>query len=169
MFDEYLPNIIKPGNYAGELEIYITSKIFNVSICDYEYQKSEKKYRYLYSYINNEEFISHCMILNHVYLDTGAEHYELLKINSFAFDENELNNINVNENDSISTNNNIKIINSNQKLNDNKINDKVNANNDESKHNNDLNNSNMDSNLTNNDENPKLDNPNTKNNALIID
>ena len=84
LFDEYLPNIIKPGNYAGELEIYITSKIFNISIYVYEYQKAEKKYRYLYSYINNEEFISHCMILNHVYLDTGAEHYELLKINSFV-------------------------------------------------------------------------------------
>ena len=73
LFDEYERNIIKPGNQAGELEIYITSKVFNISTYVYKYQESEKNYRYLYSYTDNEEFITHCMILNHMYLDSGAD------------------------------------------------------------------------------------------------
>ena len=36
MFDEYITNIIKPGNFVGELEIYATSKVFNISIYVYE-------------------------------------------------------------------------------------------------------------------------------------
>ena len=58
------------------------------------------------------------MILNHIYLYTEAERYKLLKIdNCFDFDKSALNNININEYGTISTNNNIKIINLNQKIN----------------------------------------------------
>ena len=81
-FDEYLPNILNPGNYAGELEIFAACKVFKISIYVYECIEKENKYRLLYNYISEDNFLSYCMILNHKYLETGAEHFNLLKINN---------------------------------------------------------------------------------------
>ena len=122
-FEEYLPNIIKSGNFAGELEIFATTKVFNISIYVYEFITDENKYRFLYHYTTDDNFLSFCMILNHKYLDSGAEHFNLLKINK-NFDHNILNSLddkgkilalNKNKNNI----NNVNIINTNQYNQDN--------------------------------------------------
>ena len=40
------------------MEIYATSKIFNISIYVYEYQETEENYRFLYSFTNEDNFIT---------------------------------------------------------------------------------------------------------------
>ena len=46
--EEYLNLIKKDGNYCGEFEIYITTKIFNISIYRYELIENIDGFRFLY-------------------------------------------------------------------------------------------------------------------------
>ena len=66
----------------------------------------------IYKIENTYDFISHCCIINHKFLDNGAEHYELLKINNNTFDIKKLNDSN---NSVINNDSNNNIINNNTK------------------------------------------------------
>ena len=55
--------------------------MFNVSIYVFEYIESEEAYREKHE--NQNEFISHCVILNHIYTNSKAQGFELLTINQF--------------------------------------------------------------------------------------
>lgn len=75
-----------------EIGNFCTNKVFNISIYVYEFIEDENKYRLLYNFNSDDNFLSYCMILNHKYLESGAEHFNLLKINN-NFDHNILNSI----------------------------------------------------------------------------
>ena len=98
--EDYLRILNKSGTYSGELEISTVSKIFNISIYLLELNENNNRYRLLYKIINDSDFISYCMILNHVYLNKNknhnSQHYELLTINTFTFDIKYINNDNNN-------------------------------------------------------------------------
>ena len=82
--DQYLIDMQYDGFFSGELEVYSTSKIFNLAIYAYEYNKINDKYRFLYRLNSNESF-QYCMKINHTYMENNCEHYELLKINPIHF------------------------------------------------------------------------------------
>ena len=89
--DDYIKDIKNSGIYSGELEIYCIAKVFNISIYVYEINNNNLFYRYLYKYENTANYFSHCCIINHKILQNNIPHYELLTINEFTFDVNELN------------------------------------------------------------------------------
>ena len=68
------------------------SKVFQISIYVSEFIEDENKFRILYNFNSEDNFLSYCMILNHKLLESGAEHFNLLKINN-NFDYNILNSI----------------------------------------------------------------------------
>ena len=74
------------------MEIFAANKVFKISIYVYEFIEDENKYRFLYNVNSEDNFLSYCMILNHKLLESGAEHFNLLKINN-NFDHNILNSI----------------------------------------------------------------------------
>ena len=71
----YLNNIQNQGIFAGELEIYLASLIFNISIYCYEYNEKNNGNRLLYKIDNESNFIIYCMILNHVYLNPDKNYH----------------------------------------------------------------------------------------------
>ena len=88
--EEYIDFIKNDGNYCGEFEKYITTKIFKISVYCYEFIESINGFRFLYHIKNEENFLPYCMILNHVYLNNrkfyASEHFELILINNINFD-----------------------------------------------------------------------------------
>lgn len=67
----------------------LASKVFKISIYVYEFIEYENKYRLLYNFNSEDNFLSYWMILilNHNYLESDVEHLNLLKINN-NFDHN---------------------------------------------------------------------------------
>ena len=67
ILDNYINFIKTPENFSGEIAIYAMSKLLNISIYVFHYENNLKKYRFLYKYENEKDFINYCMILKHEY------------------------------------------------------------------------------------------------------
>lgn len=94
--DEYIDNIKNDGNFSRELEKIATTEIFEISIYVFEFTDKYSGFRFIYKKECSNEIIPYCMILNHVYLNGKAEHYELLEINRSTFQIDKLNDENNN-------------------------------------------------------------------------
>ena len=81
---EYIKNINKLDYFAGELELYAASKLLKINIIVFELNK-DNRYRFLYKYSYEEKELIYTMILEHCYLKSNAEHFQLLYINRFNF------------------------------------------------------------------------------------
>lgn len=64
-FEEYIKKIKNASNYNRELEIFVISKVFNISIYVFEINNNKITYRFLYKYENESLFINHCCLVNH--------------------------------------------------------------------------------------------------------
>ena len=89
---DYIKKINVLDFYSGELEITVSSKLFKINIYVFELN-NKNEFKFLYKHIYDENILTYTMLLEHIYTNSKAEHFQLLFINPFTFKKNRVNKI----------------------------------------------------------------------------